>query len=358
MIRIEKTYINSTQLPVVWQVTAGNDASIDHICAWFCDQKSHVDRILDQDGALLLRGFRNIDSAEHFDRILSVVAPQLMDYVGGTSPRKVVHGKIMTATELPSSYSIPLHQEMSYTNNSPDRVAFFCLIPSLDGGHTNVGDMRKITQCIDSDVRERFIEKKGVQLRRTLPSIDAVDKKPGVPKPWTEVFNTTDRAEVQRVSEQRGWNVLWLKDDSVQLWQEIRAVTKVHERTGDEVWFNQVHIFSPAASLKWARQDKRDEQVARLEEARREHPEMLDQVFHGDGTVVDDDDALHVYDAFDHSAIPVCWQRGDILFLDNVLTAHGRTAFRGNRMVLAALIRGRAEQGGSQSRKQEVAYVD
>jgi alpha-ketoglutarate-dependent taurine dioxygenase len=339
MIQFEQGFLGDNPLPIVWQITKGNNASVDEICAWFSVYKPEMDRLLDQHGAILLRGFDTIATAADFERVIGTIAPNLMDYVGGTSPRKAVHGKIMTATELPANYSIPLHQEMAYTHHPPDRIAFFCQVPPSSGGHTTIGDMRTITRRIDPAVRDRFKQKKNVQLRRNLPAEENVGKKPGLPKPWTEVFNTIDRAEVERIASQRGWKAEWLPDGSMYLWQEVHPATRTHPRTGDEVWCNQIHMFTPTASLKWARKDGRLDFAQRLETVLRESPDLLDQVFYSDGTAVDENDILHFFDVMEDAAIPVRWQRSDVLILDNILAAHGRTAFSGQRLIFTALIR-------------------
>jgi alpha-ketoglutarate-dependent taurine dioxygenase len=344
MISYQHAVENAQGLPHVWQVSKGADASIDEVCAWLAVERPTIERDLRQHGAVLVRGLKALDSAQTFERFMGVLSPRLMDYVGGTSPRKTVHGKIMTATELPPDFSIPLHQEMSYTDNSPELIAFYCLSPAPQGGFTTVGDMRAITKRLDAGVRARFAEKKGVQLRRTLPSKASVHKKPGVSKPWTEVFNTEDREEAGRIAAQRGWRIGWLDDGSVQLWQEVRPPTKAHPVTGDEVWHNQVHIFSPAASVAWARKDGRHEEADRIEYALRHHPEMVDCVLHGTGEMVADEDVMHVFRVLDEAAIPVHWQRHDVLLLDNILAAHGRTAFRGPRQILTALVEDRRAQ--------------
>jgi len=57
------------------------------------------------------------------------------------------------------------------------------------------------------------------------------------------------------------------------------------------------------------------------------------------GVIIDENDVLHILDLLDDAAIPVSWQRSDVLILDNILAAHGRTAFNGERVILTALIR-------------------
>ncbi len=337
-IRVERIDVTGDTLPIAWQAVAGADAPLDDLCAWLAERKPEIERVLASSGALLLRGFAALDSAAAFERALSALFPHLMDYVGGTSPRRQVRGNIMTATEVPPTYSIPLHQEMSYTDTYPDRIAFFCELPPGGGGATTLGDMRAITARIDPAVRERW-RAGGVQLRRTLPSDEKAARKPGVSKPWSEVFGTADRAEVERIASGRGWRADWLPDGSVQLWQELRPALRTYEKTGDEVWFNQAHIFAPATTLRWTREDGREEQYQRLKAALDEHPEMIDRVFHRGEREIDADDVMHVYDVLKRSEIPLRWERGDLLFLDNTLAGHGRTSFSGERKVLTALIR-------------------
>lgn len=336
MITIKETYINDELLPRVWEAE-DNSTTIDEVCQWLKSKKKKIDDIIDMDGALLLRGLNGIQSAEDFEKALSSISPSLMDYIGGTSPRKVISGKVVTATELPSDYSIPLHQEMSYTDSPPDRIAFFCLKPADQDGFTTIADMRKLTSSISKDVCQRF-EEGGVQLRRTLPADDAIDKKPGIAKPWSEVFNTTDREEVNKLVSEKGWKTHWLADGSVQLWQEIRPAKKNHEKTHDNVWFNQAHIFAQATTLHWAKKDKREKQLSRLQQAITSNPDMMDQVFHKDGKPIADDDVLHLFEVMQNHEIPIALEPSDILLLNNTLISHGRTSYVGERSLLAALI--------------------
>ncbi|MCC5648103.1 TauD/TfdA family dioxygenase [Nostoc sp. CHAB 5824] len=338
MIQFEQSFLKDNNSPIMWQITKGNNASVNEVYAWLSEHKPEVNQILNKHSGILLRGFHKLTTAADFEQVVSAITANLMDYIGGASPRKVVQGKIMTASEIPANYSIPLHQEMSYTSNPPERIAFFCQVQPTSGGHTTVGDMRTITQRIDPVVRERFKQKQGVQLRRNLPTQDNIDKIPGVLKSWAEVLNTTDRIEAQDIADKRGWKIEWLSDESMHLWQEILPATKKHPVTGDEVWFNQAHMFAPAACLKWARKDGLFDLVQRLEIAIKMYPELLDQVFYGDGTPVDNEDVLHIFDVLDDSAIPIYWHSSDVLILDNILAAHGRTAFNGKRMILTALI--------------------
>lgn len=320
---------------VVWSPAAGHSFDLIELTQYLSETKERLSSQLDEHGGVMLRGFNCIHSSDDYQKILDVIAPDLMEYVGGTTPRKVVNGRIMTATEIPGEYSIPLHQEMSYTNNSPDRISFFCEIPAAEGGETTIGDMRAITRMIDDKVRSRFEVHGGLQLCRHLPAGS------NGPKTWPEVFGTSVKEEAEKIAQKSGWRLEWRDDGSMQLWQEVRPVTRTHPKSGDEVWFNQVHIFSPVAMLEWARDDGRTEIVERLTQAIAYAPHLLDHTLHGDGTKIEDSDILHIYGVLSANAVPVKWQRGDVLVLDNILIAHGRRPFTGDRRILTGLIQTR-----------------
>lgn len=298
-----------------------------------------LNRQIGQQGALLLRGYDVLRSHDDFQDVLAAMDQPLMDYLGGTSPRSVVSGKIMTSTEVPGTYSIPLHQEMSYTDGAPRRIAFFCEVPPDADGETTIGDMRTITRQIPLAIRQRFVDRGGVQLYRNLPDRANVASKPGVPKPWEEVFGTSDRGEVEKTIAARGWRSRWNDDQSLSLWQEVRPATCIHPETGAEVWYNQIHIFTPTTAIQWARDDGRDEVADRMEAALLAAPDRVDTVLYGDGTPIPPEDVAEVYTVIAAHALPFDWQRGDLLILDNTLMAHGRRAFHGARRILTALIK-------------------
>jgi hypothetical protein len=345
MIRITETQPTQPGLPLCWEATSGRDTPLSEIIDWLGQVRRDLDRALLEAGGVCLRGFDHIATAADFSAIMSTIAPELMDYVGGTSPRDAIHGKVMTATKLPPTFSIPLHQEMSYTDGFPAEVAFFGAKPPTEGGETTTGDMRRLTRALDPAVRERFTQKGGVQLRRTLPCPESLHKKPGVAKSWAEAFGTSERGAAERIADARGWRIDWLEDGSAQLWQEIRPVTTRHSLTGEELWFNQVHIFSPCCTAQWARDDGRLAEAAAIERAVAEAPHLLDRVFHGDGSEVSEEDALYLYELHRRFTVPHRWLRGDVLLLDNILFGHGRRTFAGERSIMVALVKRRAAAG-------------
>jgi alpha-ketoglutarate-dependent taurine dioxygenase len=339
MIRHDERPIDGTDVPIMWQAVSGGDAHIDELCGWLATRHQEVEKLIYRHGGVLLRGFDCLRGASDFQRALDALGLELMDYVDGSAPRHAVSGRIMTTIDLSCNYSVPLHQEMAYTDGAPDIIAFFCETPAPVGGETTVGDMRRITRSINPEVIERFETHQGLQVRRSLPPPDKVASWPGIPRSWAEVFGTTDPAEAERIVVKSGWRSEWLGDGSMRLWQDVRPAMRTHPHTGERVWFNQVHRFSPIGMLKRARDDNMEEMAKKLEHALAKAPDQFDRMFHGDGTPVADEDVAHIYDVLAENAIPVGWQRGDLIILDNTLVAHGRRIYSGDRLILTALIR-------------------
>src|SRR5258706_6932199 len=104
-------------------------------------------------GAILFRGFE-IGSVLMFEKVIKTIAPQLVDYIEGSSSRIKIHNKIYTSTEYPAEYSISMHNELSYAKKWPSKLFFYCHQPALEGGETPLADCRKIYEMMDPRIKE------------------------------------------------------------------------------------------------------------------------------------------------------------------------------------------------------------
>ena len=59
--------------------------------------------------------------------------------------------------------------------------------------------------------------------------------------------------------------------------------------------------------------------------------------YYGDGSPIADSAMQHILGVYDDLEVSFRWQQGDILLIDNVLTAHCRNPFVGDRRILVAL---------------------
>lgn len=141
-----------------------------------------------------------------------------------------------TSTEMSKDRSIELHHEMSYAHNWPSLLYFYCDVPPTEGGATPLASERRVFPRIPDEVKERFIRHGARYVRNYGPDVDL---------PWQEVFQTTDRREVDAYCHASGTQTVWGGDDNLRAIANRQAVT-THPRTGETVWFNHAHLFHPS----------------------------------------------------------------------------------------------------------------
>src|SRR5579863_9990725 len=198
---------------------------------------------LRQHGAVLLRGFA-VGGVAGFETALRRLFGELLDYSYRSTPRSLVASRIYTSTEYPADRAIPLHNEMSYTRSWPRKIGFFCMLPAEQGGATPIADSRGVLRRLSPQVRERFRAQGVLYVRNYGKHLDL---------PWQDVFQTGDPAEVERLCRHLGLDFTWGEDGRLRTRQVCQAVA-LHPDTGEEVWFNQAHLFH-VSSLRGARRD-------------------------------------------------------------------------------------------------------
>ena len=59
--------------------------------------------------------------------------------------------------------------------------------------------------------------------------------------------------------------------------------------------------------------------------------------FYGDGQPIEIEVLNHIREVYNQEKIKFQWQKGDIMMLDNILTAHARETYKGERKVAVAM---------------------
>lgn len=308
-----------TVLPLIIQ--ANTDCSLHQLQQWMMQQQSWLEEALLRHGGILFRGFP-VQTAGEFEQLVTTLAPTLVPYIQGHSPRSRVHNLIYTSTEYPATQSIVLHNELSYTAEAPRKVFFFCQTPPTTGGETPIVSSRLVYERLDPEMRDRFAQKQ----IRYIKNMHSKAWSNLMGKSWQDQFETQDRSGVERYLSNAGIDFCWREDGTLHMQQIGRAIVS-HPQTGETVWHGQPHLFH------YSTYGAVGASLCRLlgEENLPLHS------YYGDGTPISSHDIAVLRDLHLQHATLFAWQRGDVLMLDNYLVAHGRQPYTGDRRILAAL---------------------
>ncbi len=305
-------------MPCVVEPETTAEAGIDTLLSWCEANRSMLGKLLCQHGALLFRGF-DVPDALAFNTFARAQGAPLQNYVGGDSLRSEIGDKIYTSTEFGSDEELYLHNELSYAGWHPSHVFFYCKIPPTRGGQTTIADGRELFKAMKPTVSEKFAER-GVAYVQNLHSGE------GQGKSWQQTYETDDRDKVEEHCRQHNVEFRWTAHG---LWtRKVTDAVISHPVTGETAWFNQAdqfHAFAPSVRI--------DPALSRETEM-----ELLPcHATYGDGSEISLDDLNEVRRTYIEVEVLYDWQSQDVLMLDNLIAAHGRKPFEGEREILVAM---------------------
>lgn len=289
-----------------------------NLVTWAASNRDAIASWLLQHGGLLFRNF-NIREVVQFEQFIQTLSGTLLDYSYRSTPRSKVSGKIYTSTEYPANQSIPLHNEMAYSLSWPMKIWFCCLKSAQQGGETPIVDSRKVFQRIDSKIKDKFIQKKVMYVRNYSDNLDLS---------WENVFQTKNKLEVEAYCRSAGIEFEWKEGDKHLRTRQVCQAVATHPKTGETVWFNQAHLFHVSSLNPEVRQTL----LSTIKEE-----DLPRNVYYGDGSPIEDSLLDEIREIYQQEAVAFPWQEGDVLMLDNMLTAHGRKPFMGSRKVVVGM---------------------
>ncbi len=310
-IIIDANFHNTNLPTLVKPVNSNNWQDCIH------DIKKLVNETLHETGGFLFRGF-NVHGVDDFNCFARSFQKELLSYDYASTPRNELTGGVYTSTEYPAHQVIPLHNEQAYTLNWPLKIWFHCVTASESGGETPIADSRKIYQKISPEIREKLKQHGLLYVRNYGNGLDLT---------WQKAFGTDNKVEVESFCRDNDIKFLW-KDDGELQTKQICQVVAEHPKSKEMVWFNQAHLFH----------------VSNLDESIRETlisivgiDNLPRNVYYGDGSSIEYETLDHIRTVLDECQIIFPWCEGDIMMLDNMLTAHGRSSFSGERKVIVAM---------------------
>ena len=111
--------------PLVIRPAPGADTSPKALVAFLDGHKKLVRDRLEQNGALLFRGFQVANASDFESVAVSLEPGQLATTYEGTSPRTSLSPHVKTAADLPPTSVVPAHAEMSFAPRPPARLYFY-----------------------------------------------------------------------------------------------------------------------------------------------------------------------------------------------------------------------------------------
>lgn len=302
-----------TTLPIILQPKY----EIFNLAEWGPANRNSIEQCLRQSGAILFRNF-SVPDTDTFQQFLTEVAGNLIAYQYRSTPRSSVNGYLYSSTEYPADQTIPLHNEESYARRWPMRIGFYCLSPAKTQGETPLADSRRVYAHLPDDLRRRFAEKRILYVRNYGTGLDLS---------WEDVFQTTRKSEVEHYCQQEGISYEWRGEHGLRTWQICPAVA-THPHTLEPVWFNQAHLFHTTNLPKHIRDDLLD---CVAEE------DLPRQAYYGDGTAIEWEALDEIRRIYRQETVLFPWHKGDVLLVDNMLAAHGRSSFEGPRQIIVGM---------------------
>ena len=331
MDKVKIYTINNKLLPLVIE-PKNRSMLLEDLLLLIRQNNDYFRQILSKQGGLLLRNFP-IHDIDAFSAIIEALKlGNFLDYIGGDSPREKVKGGVYTSTEAPPSIKIPLHNELSFVKNYPKHIYFYCAIPPEKAGETIIADARSVLTTMKKEDKDRFV-KEGIKYVSCYYGksivMDLLNKYQRSHKPWKDVFETEDRKEVESKCKETDFAYKW-HNDWIQI-SQTRPATLIHPETGEEVWFNQAHLydFNPKLLGLWR-------YLAAKAFYFRPHTRLHEVAF-ANNTPIPRKDLYTVMETLDTNTIYFPWQKNDVMILDNILSMHGRAPFTGKRRVYAAM---------------------
>ncbi|GAA0555678.1 TauD/TfdA family dioxygenase [Chitinophaga japonensis] len=295
---------------------------VEEFIAWYRTNKAWLDDSLLKSGAILVQGVA-IDNVDKFQHVTQSLGTKFRDYLDGSYPRRNLKGHVYISTEYDAGYNITMHNELSYSAKWPSQLIFGCITPPGSGGETPLVDSRTVYKIMPPEILEEF-ERKQLRYIRNLHAGQ------GMGPSWKDTFGTDDKSVVEQHCTDIDIKYEWRDNDNLRL-INIRPATRVHPVTGEKVWFNQADQYHPTHFP-----EEVYETLMLMADGVEEDLPLF--VSFGDGTKIPEATIHEIIQTIDTAVVVRPWCKGDFVIVENMLVAHGRKAYTGDRQIVVSMV--------------------
>ena len=242
-------------------------------------------KLFQSEGVLLFRGFAT--NVEIFTQFTNKFSKDFMDYTGGVFNRRIINGDSTILSVNDFNHEIKLHGEMYYQKTIPLMLWFFCAHPAAQDGETIFCDGKQFFNELSQPLKELFSQKK-LKYRGHLDK-DA----------WQKQYKTNDLNVVKQICKSNDSHLAINKDESIDIHYICSAIQ--HSMYENHSVF--ISSLLPAKSM------------------------YSESVSFDDGSEIDAKIMCELNDIAEKITTEICWEKGDVLMIDNTRIMHGRRAF-------------------------------
>ncbi|GFZ00319.1 hypothetical protein Acr_13g0017180 [Actinidia rufa] len=190
------------------------------------------------------------------------------------------------------------------------KIILYCEIPPPEGGETPFTPSFRVTEQMLEEIPEVVAEIEEKGLKYTFIALSKKDTSSMRGRGWEDAFGTSDHEEAERRTNALGMDMGWLPNGGVTTILGPRPLTRVFNgRKGRRMWFNTV------VSM---------------------HGKELSSATMADGSEIPERVVKRCGEIIEEESIQFKWQKGEVLFLDNLALLHGRRPSLPPRKVLVA----------------------
>ncbi len=305
---------------------------------WAGSHKKIIAEAIKTYGAVVFSGFNLVEAQFHAAFTAALGKPP--DVYKGDTPRREVGNNVYHSTAESDDVWVPPHQEVSGGDRKqmPQYISFFCSTPPQAGmGQTVVANVKNITEEIKQALPALWEKLRTTPLTYTaryLPEGSAYTR-------WIQTLNPShatikarfgseDRQVVEQKFREEGLIYRW---DEKWLVVSRSGIPGTIQSEGITLFCNQIYvdILSPKLCGGWWKYLAATTILYPTESSR-----QFDVQF-DDGTPISLEEASTILNILEKHQVGRDWKAGDLIFVDNVATMHGKTAHKGSREVRAAM---------------------